>query len=418
MGNAAGTGWNAAEPPVVRGLAELVEMVDAMAASPLGARPKLNQEVVEKVKASPLEPVLKSLAIVFKKLGPLEGSPEHLQAQAAQSASTPGSGPSSGQLPTPAAASAEAGITKTEAGLISVSSKLNSVSQAVTDMKNSTKTAKDQVEAARDQVEAVEKRVSQISGQLDPALAELTQEVKRLQVDLMDDFKAERTRLETKVKGLEEEVNQLNKTVNQSLNVVFQQEKEVYYRQKAIDNTRAELLAVEVASEMAVQGTFSDEPDKTGSRKGTDAASGDLLQTAKKTLGLITKCRALFALVNPDLETDANAPDVIMEGEWGRCAEHLRTSNSKLRNAAAEKEEIFQDIQFVGLVLDQIRRGNRVQLVSQSSPRPTGQPDAASINPASSSATATFEPSTTEAVISISQGRTTLSDLNACGYLS
>lgn len=134
MGNTAGTGWNAPEPPVpvVRGLAELVEILDAMAASPLGARPKSNQDLMERIKTSPLEPVLKSLTIVYQKLGPLEGSPEHLQAQAAQSASTPGPGPSSAQKPTPAAAPATAGIKKTEADLKSVSSKLHSVSQAVT----------------------------------------------------------------------------------------------------------------------------------------------------------------------------------------------------------------------------------------------------------------------------------------------
>ncbi|KAG9042243.1 hypothetical protein FS837_011101 [Tulasnella sp. UAMH 9824] len=423
-GNAAGAEMDAAEPPVVPGLADLVEFLNTLGATPLGVRPQLNPEQVERLKKSPLRPALQALQPIYRKIveAQVPQQPE-TNAPTPQPAPSRWPGPwSSAKQPTPAAAPAAAGITKTEAGLNSVSSKLNSVSQAVTDMKNSTKTAKDQVEAARDQVEAVEKRVSQISGQLDPALAELTQEIKRLQVDLMDDFKAERTRLETKVKELEEEVDQLNKDVGQLENEYFQLGKEADQLQRVIHDSRAELLAVEVASKMALQGTFSYAPDKKGSRKGTHDASGDLVETAKKvrtnTLGLITKCRVLFALVNPDLETDANAPDISMEGEWGRCAEHLRTSNSKLRNAAAEKEEIFQDIQFVGLVLDQIRRGNRVQLVSQSPPRPTGQPDGASNNPPSSAATATFEPSTTEAVISISQGRTTLSDLNACGYLS
>ncbi|KAG8931301.1 hypothetical protein FRC00_000834 [Tulasnella sp. 408] len=318
--NAAGFARNAAEPgapAVVRGLAELVEVLDAMAASPLGARPKLNSELIKSISNSPLEPVLKALNPVYKKLGPLEGSPEHLQAQAAQVASTPGSGPSSTQQPTPAAASAAAAITKTEAGLISVSSKLNSVSQAVTDMKNSTKTAKEQLEATRDQVEAVEKRVSQVSGQLDPALTELAQEVKRLQVDLIDEFKGERTRLETKVKGLEAKVNQLNNAVDYLEKYILQLIQEADDRQQVIHDTRAELSAVEVASEMALQGTFSDEGDTMGVHEGTDEASGDLLQTAKKvrnnTLGLITKCRALFAVINSDLETvwKGNGVDVL-----------------------------------------------------------------------------------------------------------
>lgn len=68
--------------PVVPGLDELVEVLSMMAAAPLGARPKLNQELIERIRNSPLHPVLKELKPVYKKLGPLEGSPEHLQAQA------------------------------------------------------------------------------------------------------------------------------------------------------------------------------------------------------------------------------------------------------------------------------------------------------------------------------------------------
>ncbi|KAG8914217.1 hypothetical protein FRC00_000493 [Tulasnella sp. 408] len=392
-GNAASAGRNEEEPPVVPGLADLIEFINAMGATPPRGQPQLHREQVERIEKSPLRPALQALRPIYRMLFPSEGSSGTAQTQAQvpeqpeaiaptpQPASTLGPGSwRSTKRPTPAAAPAAAGITKTEAGLKLVSSKLNSVSQAVTDMKNSTKTAKDQVEAARDQVEAVEKRVSQISGQLDPAITELTQEVKRLQVDLIGDFKGERTRLETKVKGLEAEVNRLNKVVSRLDSKVVRLEKEGNELQQVIHNTGAELLGVEVASEMAVRGTFIDEPGKTGGRKGTDKASGDVLQTAKK------------------VRTNA--------------------SNSKLRNAAAEKEEIFQDIQFVGLVLDQIRRGNRVRLVSQASPRPTGQPDAASNNPASSAATAMPEASTNETAISVTQGRTTLSDLNACGYLS
>ncbi|KAG8931300.1 hypothetical protein FRC00_000833 [Tulasnella sp. 408] len=397
--NAAGTSSNTtAERPVVQGLAELVEILDAMAASPLGARPKSNQDLIERIKKSPLEPVLKSLTIVSQKLGPLEGSPEQLL-QAAQSQPTPGSGPSSAKQPTPAAAPAAAGIRKTEADLKSVSSKLNSVSQAVTDMKDSAKAVKTQLEAAKDKAEAVEKKVSfnedmiqvsQISGTLDPALAELTQEVKKLEVDLLDEFNGERTRLEKKVEGLETKVNALaeeNKVLN----------RETKKLQQVIRDTSAELLPVKAATEVALQGTFSGEPDKPCDPQGPDKAPGNLLQTAKK--------------VRTNLGKPTAYGDPLSD-------ESLQTSNSKLRNAVVEKEQIVQNLGLVSLVLDQVRRGHDVQLVTQASPRPAGQPAVASNSPASSAAPAKSDPSTTETVIAVSQARTSLSELNTCGYLS
>ncbi|KAG9042244.1 hypothetical protein FS837_011102 [Tulasnella sp. UAMH 9824] len=406
---------NPPEQPVISGLAELVEVLNAMAAAPLGARPKIKPELIEKIKKSPLHPVLGELQPIFKKLGPIEGSPEHLQAQGTQqpngslatplTASTPGFGPSAAQQPTPAAAPAAAGITNAEAGLKSVSSKLKSVSEAITDMKASTKAAKERAEAA-------DRKVSQVSARLEPALADLALEVETLQVDMIDEFNGERTRLETKVKGLEMNVNDLQEEVKQL-------KKETKELQQVIRDTRAELLPVEVASEIALQGTFSGEPDKTCGPERSNKAPSSLLQTAKKvgnnTLGLITKCRALFAVLDPDLETGVNAQDISMEGEWGRCAEHLRTSNTKLRNAVGEKEETIQKLHLVGLVLDQMRRGNSVQLVSQELPRPTGQPAAASDDSAAPEKSKT---STAETIITVSQASTSFSDLNPSFYLS
>lgn len=90
-------------------------------------------------------------------------------------------------------------------------------------------------------------QVSQISANLDPALAELAQEVKKLEVDLIDEFNGERTCLETKVKGLKKDVNKLEGE-NQAL------EQETKKLQKVIRDTRAELLPVEVASEVGRRG--------------------------------------------------------------------------------------------------------------------------------------------------------------------
>ncbi|KAG9042504.1 hypothetical protein FS837_010766 [Tulasnella sp. UAMH 9824] len=415
---AAPSSGNSTETSTVPGLAELVEVLSAMAATPLGARPKLNQDSIEKIKNSSLHSVLNGLKLIYQKIGPLEGSPEHLQTQAIQwpnnlppsrqPPSTPGPSRSSAQQPTPAAAPAAAGITNAEASLRSVSTKLNSVSQAVTDMKASTK-------AAKDQVEAVDKKVSQVSGRLEPALADLAQEVKKLQVDMMDEFNGERTRFETKVKGLKTNIKDLEEEVKEL-------KKETKELQQVIRDTKAELLPVEVASEIALQGTFSEEPNKKCGSERPNKAPSNLLQTAKKvrsnTLDLITKCRVLFAVLDPGLETGANAPDISMEGEWSRCAEHLRTSNAKLRNAVVEKEETIQKLHLVGLVLDQMRRGNSVQLVSQDLSRPTGQPASTSDDVASSTAPERSKPSTTDTVIAVSQACTSFSDLNPSFYLS
>ncbi|KAG8914218.1 hypothetical protein FRC00_000494 [Tulasnella sp. 408] len=410
----AGNTRNAPVPPVLPGLAELVEILNAMAAAPLGARPKLNQASIERIRNSQLHPVIDGLQSVYRKLGPLEGSSEHLQAQGAQqpngnlptplTASTPGPGPSSAQQPTPAAAPAAAGITNAEAGLKSVSSKLKSVSEAITtsgekkDMKASTKAAKERAEAADRKLMLVATQsktiqVSQVSGKLEPALTDLAQEVKKLQVDMIDEFNGERTRFDTKVKGLEMNVNELQEEVKEL-------KKETKELQQVIRDAKAELLAVEVASEIALQGTFSDEHDKTSGPLRPNKAPSDLLQTAKRS------------------KLGANAPDISMEGEWGRCAEHLRTSNAKLRNAVVEKEETIQKLHLVGLVLDQMRRGNSVQLVSQDISRPTGQPTAATDDVASSAAPEKSKPSTAETVIAVSPACTSFSDLNPSFYLS
>ncbi|KIO29993.1 hypothetical protein M407DRAFT_159519 [Tulasnella calospora MUT 4182] len=101
---------------------------------------------------------------------------------------------------------------------------------------------KQSAKAAKDQMEAVDRKVSQISGKLDPALADLTEEVKRLQVDLVDEFDAERTRFETKIKGLEAEVKELGEEGKEL-------KKEARVLQQVIRDTRAELLPVKVALE-------------------------------------------------------------------------------------------------------------------------------------------------------------------------
>ncbi|KAG8930805.1 hypothetical protein FRC01_002254 [Tulasnella sp. 417] len=408
---------NAPEPPVVLGLTELCEVLGAMANAPLGARPKLNQDLIERIKNSPLHPVLNELQPIYKKLGPLEGSPEHLQAQAQAEAagqtgahpptsrpeSSPGPGPSPPHAePTPPASTAASGpsppqqpplapavldaaaLKTMEAGLMSLTSKLDFVTKVVTDVTTRTEmvgsfqtlegrlhqadsetrgVVKESTNAAKTQIERVDKKVTQVADTLDPALAELKQGVQRLQVGLLDGAKAERTRLETRVKELEKENKEL---------------------QQVIINTNAELLPVEVVAKIALQGTFTIETDtgkpdtgksgtgnsgtskpdasKPGSREGTNNAMPNILQTAKKvrdnTLGLVAKCRALFMVMAHDPETESNISDLGKEGEWGRCAEHVRAFHSKLRNAVKEKEDSDQKLQFVGFVIEQIRKGH------------------------------------------------------------
>ncbi|KAG8930505.1 hypothetical protein FRC01_002681 [Tulasnella sp. 417] len=387
ISNAAASGSNAAEPQVVPGLTELVEILKAMAAAPLGARPNLKPDPIEAIKNSPLRPVLIEVQQIYKKLGPLEGSPEHLQAQAQAAQQTtahppgpqaepaPVPGPSLSQQPTPAAAPAAAGITNAQAGLISVSAKLNSVSQAVTDMKDSTK-------AAKTQIETLDRKVSLISGRLDPALADLTQQVKRLQDDLVDEFNAERTSLETKVKELEAEVEEREDEVKKLGEEIKELKNEAKELQQAIRDTRAELLTAEAASKTALRGTFSDAPGTTDSRRGTgNAPASNLLQTAKQvrtnTLDLITKCRALFSLIDRDPEIEPDVSELGMEGEWARCAEHLRRFNSKLRGAVEEKEETAQKLQFVGWVIDQMRKGDGIPNLGLDFARLAARPPAA-----------------------------------------
>ncbi|KAG8930808.1 hypothetical protein FRC01_002257 [Tulasnella sp. 417] len=488
--NIAAPGGNAAESPAISGLAELVQVLSAMAAAPLGARPKLDQEAIERINNSPLQPVLTELRPIYKKLGPLEGSPEHLQAQARAAQQTaahspdsqpgpasvhgpasgagsapgpgpatgggpasgpgpatggrpasgpgpatgagpgpatggrpasgpgpatgggpasgpgpatgggpasgpgpatgggpasgpgpaagirrgPGPGPSSAQQPTPAAAPAAVGITNAQAGLISVTLKLNSVSQAVTDMKDSTK-------AAKTQIETLDQKVSLISGRLDPALADLTQQVKRLQDDLVDEFNAERTGLETKVKELEAEVEEREEEVKELGEEVKELKNEAKELQQVIRDTRAELLTVEAASKTALRGIFSDTPRSTDSRRGTGDAPVNLLQTAKQvrtnTLDLITKCHVLFSLIDRDSEMEPDISDLGMEGEWGRCAKHLRGFNSKLRGAVEEKEETAQKLQFVGWIIDQMRKGDGIPNFGLDFARLAARPSAA-----------------------------------------
>ncbi|KAG9042505.1 hypothetical protein FS837_010767 [Tulasnella sp. UAMH 9824] len=416
--HAAAASGNPTETPAVPGLAELVEVLSAMAAAPLGARPKLNQDLIAKIKNSPLHPVLEELNVVYRKLGHLEGSPEHLQAQAqahaqaqaaqrteahpptSQPESAPGPGPSSARqeashsATTPAAGSSTtqhppptpvldvAELKNMEATLRSLSSKLDVVSQAVTDvttrgemirnfntldsnLRQADSETRDAVNlsanVAKSQIDAVDKKVTNVADKLDPALAELKQGVKRLQAGLLDD--AARTRLESKVKDLEKENKEL---------------------QQVIYDANAELLPVEVVSKIALQGTLTDGPEtgkqdngkpgagkpgigkpdtsKPGGRGGPDNTAANLLQTAQRvrtnTLGLVAKCRVLFSFINRDPVTESDISDLDKEGEWGRCVEHLRASTSKLRNAVKEKEQSDQKLQFVGFVIEQIRKGH------------------------------------------------------------
>ncbi|KAG9042245.1 hypothetical protein FS837_011103 [Tulasnella sp. UAMH 9824] len=381
---AAAANRNATEPPAIPGLAELREALDAMASTPPGVPPQLDQALVDRIKNSPLSLVLKELDLLYTKLSPPEGSQE-AQAQATQRAeahpppqpaSKPGPGPSPTQAETtstPVHVSSSiqqlpptttpldvAELKAMQAGLGSISSTLGSVAQAITEvtprgelvgyfqtLENNLRHAdsetrealKASATSAKTQIEAVDKRVSQIAGKLDP-LAEVTVGVKRLQAGLLEEAKVERTRLEARNKELENQVKEL---------------------QQVIHDTRAELLPVEVASKIALQGVFSDEPDKKDGRGGNQTPTGNLLQTAKKvrtnTLGLVTKCRVLFTFISRDPAKESNVPDLGTEGDWGRCVEHLQASNSKLRTAVEEKKETVQKLLFVGFVVEQIRKG-------------------------------------------------------------
>ncbi|KAG9042248.1 hypothetical protein FS837_011106, partial [Tulasnella sp. UAMH 9824] len=313
--------------------------------------------------------------------------PSSADPQPSQSASTPASDPSASQQPpsTPGALDV-AQLKSMEGALRSLSAKLDSVSQAVTDvttrgeMSNNFQTLGDNLRqadsetvrlssprldllveeeqlqrdavktsgnAAKAQIETLDRKVTQMTDKLD-ALGDLKTGVKRLQFSLLDDARADKIRLETRVKELENENKELHQVIN---------------------DANAELLPVEVASKIALQGTFTDGPGtgkpdaaKPGARKGTDNATPTLLQTAKRvrdnTLSLAAKCRALFTFISRDPATEPDLPDLGKEGEWGRCAEHLRVSQSKLRHAVEEKEENAQRLQFVGFVVDQIRKGH------------------------------------------------------------
>ncbi|KAG8952776.1 hypothetical protein FRC04_003700 [Tulasnella sp. 424] len=92
-------------PPPLPGLAELVELLTIMGAAPAGVRPPINPELIETIKNSPLQPVIKVLQPIWKKLGTAENPAEQSQRpeanQPSQPTSTPGPDPSSTQQPTP-----------------------------------------------------------------------------------------------------------------------------------------------------------------------------------------------------------------------------------------------------------------------------------------------------------------------------
>ncbi|KAG8930504.1 hypothetical protein FRC01_002680 [Tulasnella sp. 417] len=382
-GNGNDAGRSVEESPVVPGLADLIEVINVMGSAPPGVRPKLDQGLLNRVKATPLRPALKALEPIYMKLGSTtENVPEQTQRQEShqqppQPVSPPGPDPSSSQplqpTPTPVLGSSSSQqaapatsapdaieLKNVDAGLKSLSSKLDSVSQVFTDVatrgdvasnfqilnthlrhadSETLNAVKASANASKTQIETVDKKLSQISSKLDPALSTLTQEFGRLQASLLDDAKTERTRLDAKNKELEKEIQ------------VFQQ---------VIHDIRAELLPVEVLSKIALEGTFPNEPDKKGGQGGNSSATSNLLQTAKRvranTSSLVAKCRTLLAFINRNGEADV--PELGKEGEWGRCAEHLRASHAKLLNAVKEKEESDQKLQCVGFIIEQIRKGH------------------------------------------------------------
>ncbi|KAG8930809.1 hypothetical protein FRC01_002258 [Tulasnella sp. 417] len=367
---------NARNPEEMLGMTELIEFINALAITAPGTRPQVDGEKLERIKKSSLRPVLQALQPICNKL-----------------------------VGAPAEAPAAAGMTNAEAGLRSVTSKLDSVSQAVTDVKQSAK-------AAKDQAEAVDKKVSQLSGTWDPALTDLSQEVKRLKVDLVDEFTAERTRLETKVKELETEVKVRGEKVKALEENVQELKREARDLRQVIRDTEGELVPVKVASEVALQGTFSDTLDTTGDNGGKGSAPDNLLQTAMEvrvnTLNLITNCRALFTLIHHNPEKDPDIADLSMEGEWGRCAEHIRTFNSKLRDADEEKEETTQKFQFLGLVIEQMRKGDSLHNLTDDLPRITAR----------STARPKRSPAKMDVQDDGGRGDSKLSDLNNLAYLA
>ncbi|KAG8952775.1 hypothetical protein FRC04_003699 [Tulasnella sp. 424] len=298
------------------GLNELVDLLNLMGTAPPGERPQLNPELIRVIRGTALKPVLDSL---------MQGIYEKLCAAAdaeQAGAAPPKAEPRPPRPPTPPPPPPVA--TPTPAPVESAPQQQQHVPVPM--------------DAA--ELKDIEAGIKSLSSKLDPALLELSQGIEKLQVGLFDIAKAEKTRLEVRVNELEKEVKDL---------------------QQVIDATRTELLPVEVASKIALQGMFSEDADKASPREGKTNATGNVVLTAKKvrtnTMGLIAKCRALFTFINRDPTTGSKVPDLGIEGEWGRCAEHLRASNTRLRSALEEKEESAQKLQFVGFVVDQIRKG-------------------------------------------------------------
>lgn len=73
---AAAASRNATELSAILGLAELVEVLNVMATTPPGVPPQLNQTLINRIKNSPLSPVIKELDSLYTRLSPPEGSQE------------------------------------------------------------------------------------------------------------------------------------------------------------------------------------------------------------------------------------------------------------------------------------------------------------------------------------------------------
>ncbi|KAG8922119.1 hypothetical protein FRC00_007815, partial [Tulasnella sp. 408] len=98
---------NSEDAQTIAGMADLIEFINALAAVPLGTRPQLNPEQVERIKKSPLRPVVQALQPIYRKIVEAnveQEKPPEAKPPTPQPTSTPEPEPSSAQQTPKAAA--------------------------------------------------------------------------------------------------------------------------------------------------------------------------------------------------------------------------------------------------------------------------------------------------------------------------
>ncbi|KAG8952780.1 hypothetical protein FRC04_003704 [Tulasnella sp. 424] len=335
----------------VPGLAELLSVIETIAATPVGRSPVIGDDLINRLRGTPLYAAYTALQPVMMKILVSETtvearSPWKLMRDQEDI-------PQLKALETGIKAVSKSvdGISKSVAKDDDVASGFSTLAEkggANRDMvlgavKTSTTEIKGRVQSLQDDVE-------KITGSIESEIGDLKNRFERLQKSLVDDAREPIKALQARVTELEARNRELKRVV---------------------EMTSSTLLPLEDILETAVNGEFGDRSGST-----TNSASQGIRPAQKvadvtalvqgvrdRVLQLCFQCKAIFSVIFPDSVPEIQELESDFEGRWPEAMDAISTSTlekdlrSEVRSTAQRAAQRKQHLQFFGFITEQIRLG-------------------------------------------------------------